>query len=48
MFYEKTEREQYPNIDVFDFENGNLMYFIEVKAQRRIFMKVQDIYLILI
>ena len=40
-FAKKTEREQYPDIEVFDFENGNLICFIEVKAQRRTFMTVQ-------
>lgn len=38
----KTEREQYPDIEVYDNEkNHNLLCFIEVKAQRRTFMSVE-------
>ena len=37
----KTETDGYPDIEV--YENGNLRCYIEVKAQRRTFMKVSDI-----
>ena len=39
-FAMKTEREQYPDVEVYDREGGELLCFIEVKAQRRTFMSV--------
>lgn len=39
----KTQRPQYPDIEVYDKEGGALVCFIEIKAQRRTFMSVQKI-----
>lgn len=36
----KTERHQYPDIEVYDRPDGKLLCFIEVKAQRRTFMSI--------
>ena len=43
LFAKKTQREQYPDIEVYDVENGKLLCFIEIKAQRRTFMSVKKI-----
>ena len=40
-FAQKTQRPQYPDIEVYNKEGGTLICFIEVKAQRRTFMSVQ-------
>lgn len=37
----KTQRPQYPDIEVYDISDGRLICYIEVKAQRRTFMSVQ-------
>lgn len=39
-FAKKTQKPQYPDIEVYNRENGNLICYIEVKAQRRTFMSV--------
>ena len=41
-FAKKTDRPQYPDVEIYDREGGRLICFIEVKAQRRTFMKVQE------
>lgn len=41
FFAKKTEKDQYPDIEIYDKENGNILCFIEVKAQRRTFMTVE-------
>lgn len=41
FFAKKTERPQYPDIEIYDKENGTILCFIEVKAQRRTFMAVK-------
>ena len=43
LFAKKTERDGYPDIEVYEFENGPIRCFIEVKAQRRSFMSVSRI-----
>ena len=40
LYAKKTELDGYPDIEV--YENGTLRCYIEVKAQRRTFMKVSD------
>lgn len=40
FFAQKTERDGYPDIEVYECEGGPLRCFIEVKAQRRSFMSV--------
>lgn len=37
----ETERDQYPDIEVYDREGGKLLCFLEVKAQRRTFMTIE-------
>lgn len=41
LFAQKTKRSQYPDVEVYDKKDGNILCFIEVKAQRRTFMKVK-------
>lgn len=41
LFAKKTNKPQYPDIEVYDREGGTLKCFIEIKAQRRTFMSVQ-------
>lgn len=42
FFAKKTDRPQYPDIEVYDNEQDrNLLCFIEIKAQRRTFMSVE-------
>ncbi len=41
-FAKKTEKDGYPDIEVYDREGGELLCYIEVKAQRRTFMSVKD------
>ena len=41
FFAKKTEKLQYPDVEVYDKKNGNILCFIEVKAQRRTFMTVK-------
>lgn len=43
LFAKKTERDGYPDIEVYDYENGPIRCYIEVKAQRRSFMSVSRI-----
>lgn len=40
-FAKKTDKDKYPDVEVFDEEGGELLCYIEVKVQRRTFMKVQ-------
>ncbi|WP_208455131.1 hypothetical protein [Mannheimia bovis] len=41
LFAKKTERSQYPDVEVYDKKDGNILCFIEVKVQRRTFMTVE-------
>lgn len=41
-YAKKTDKEQYPDVEVYTEKNGKLMCYIEVKAQRRTFMSVQE------
>ncbi len=43
FFAKKTDKAQYPDVEVYDKENGTLLCYIEVKVQRRSFMSVQKI-----
>ncbi len=43
FFAKKTERDGYPDIEVYEYENGPIRCYIEVKAQRRSFMKVSQL-----
>ena len=43
LFAKKTERKGFPDIEVYDYENGPIRCYIEVKAQRRSFMSVSRI-----
>lgn len=47
-YAKKTEKDGYPDIDVYISKNGALKCYIEVKAQRRTFMSVEKFYLIVI
>ena len=38
----KTSKKQYPDVEVYNKKDGQLLCYIEVKAQRRSFMKVQE------
>ncbi len=40
-FAKKTDKEKYPDIEVYTSEGGMLLCYIEVKVQRRTFMSVQ-------
>lgn len=40
LFAKKIEKSQYPDVEVYDKENGNILCFIEVKVQRRTFIQV--------
>ena len=42
-YAKKTEKDGYPDIDVYISKNGALKCYIEVKAQRRTFMSVEKI-----
>ena len=39
----KTEKDKYPDVEVYTKEGGKLLCYIEVKAQRRAFMHVQKV-----
>lgn len=41
FFAKKTRKSQYPDVEVYDKEGGNILCFIEVKAQRRTFMTIR-------
>ena len=43
LYAQKTTRVGYPDIEVYDYENGPLRCFIEVKVQRRSFMMVSKL-----
>lgn len=40
-YAEKTTKDQYPDIEVYSCEGGELLCYIEIKAQRRTFMSVK-------
>ena len=42
-FATKTDKDKYPDIEVYTKKGGELLCYIEVKAQRRAFMSVQKI-----
>lgn len=42
-FAKKTDKDQYPDVEVYTEEGGALLCYIEVKVQRRAFMRVQKI-----
>lgn len=42
-FATKTTKAQYPDIEVYDQQDGKLLCYIEVKAQQRTFMRVQNL-----
>ena len=42
-FANKTNKDQYPDVEVYTEEGGELLCYIEVKVQRRAFMSVQKI-----
>lgn len=42
-YAKKTEKDGYPDIEVYYSKDGNLKCYIEVKAQRRTFMSVEKI-----
>lgn len=39
----KTTKDKYPDVEIYDKKGGNLLCYIEVKAQRRTFMRVKEI-----
>lgn len=43
LFVKKTDKDGYPDLEVYEYENGPLKYYVEVKAQRRTFMSVERI-----
>lgn len=43
LFAKKTERDGYPDVEVYEYEGGPIRCYIEVKAQRRSFMSVSRI-----
>ena len=42
-FATKTNKDKYPDVEIYDRENGNLLCYVEVKVQRRSFMSVKKI-----
>ena len=42
-FATKTNKEKYPDVEIYDRKNGNLLCYVEVKVQRRSFMSVKKI-----
>lgn len=42
-FAKKTDKDQYPDVEVYTEKGGELLCYIEVKVQRRAFMSVQRI-----
>ena len=40
-FATKTKKDKYPDVEIYDRENGKLLCYIEVKVQRRTFMSVK-------
>lgn len=42
FFIKKTEKDGYPDLEVYKYENGPLKMYVEVKAQRRTFMTVKN------
>lgn len=43
LYARKTEKDGYPDVEVYDYQGGPLRCFIEVKAQRRSFMMVSQL-----
>lgn len=40
-FAMKTTKDKYPDVEIYDRKNGKLLCYVEVKVQRRSFMKVK-------
>jgi hypothetical protein len=42
-FATKTNKDKYPDVEIYDRENGKLLCYVEVKVQRRSFMSIKRI-----